>query len=50
MNCECPRCGSGDAYFDSFSGFYNCPQCNYVWGNGYKNWSNFMGVKMQKLR
>ena len=35
MNCECPNCGSDDAYFDSFGGQYKCPQCDYVWGKGY---------------
>lgn len=49
MNCECPRCGYDDAYFDSFTGYYNCPQCDYVWGKGYGNCLNFIGAKMKKL-
>lgn len=49
MNCECPRCGYDDAYFDYYSGYYNCPQCDYVWGKGYGNCLNFIGVKMKKL-
>lgn len=49
MNCECPRCGSDDAYFDTCTGFYNCPQCDYVWGKGYGNCLSFIGVKMNKF-
>ena len=49
MNCDCPRCGSENAYFDSFTGYYNCPECDYVWGNGYGNCLNFIVAKKENF-
>lgn len=49
MNCECPKCGSDDAYFDPYTGYYNCPQCDHVWGRGY-NCFRFENIKMKRIK